>query len=241
MNKICKQCGEIKDVSNFTKSKMVKDGYENKCKACRNKNRLKYENICLTCGNKFKSQKKEANYCSPKCRPQNKRIRYKVKCSICGKEKEVINYKIEHQKDFYCSNECQNVGYSLKYSGENSARYNSNLTPEEREKGRKYIGKESYSKWRIKVYEKDNYTCQCCGKKINGDGIAHHKDGWNWCIDKRLDVSNGVTLDKKCHKEFHNKYGFANNTKEQYEEFILNKVYEIYLKEFNSGNNRKSA
>lgn len=278
---MCKGCGLELPFDNFTKSKNVKDGYENKCKSCRNKQRLKYTCKCVTCGKEWKAQRKDSLYCSPSCKPQSKEKRYKVKCSICGKEKEVNKYRIEHQKDFYCSEECKNKGYSLKYSGENSARYskqeiecsvcgkkfkrnlyeihtnkvnycskdcrdidfrkrfsgennplfgkerpdmkgelnpswNPNRTHEQRKKERKLS---ENSNWTRDVLSFQNYTCQCCGK-YGGNLVAHHIDGYNWCIEKRTDINNGATLCEKCHKEFHKKYGYGNNTKKQFEEFI---------------------
>ena len=72
--------------------------------------------------------------------------------------------------------------------------------------------------------------CECCGAK-NGNGKtiilnAHHKDGYHWCVERRHDVTNGVTLCDECHKEFHDIYGNRNNTEEQYNEFIENKNQE---------------
>ena len=48
----------------------------------------------------------------------------------------------------------------------------------------------------------------------------HHLDGYNWCIEKRTDETNGITLCENCHKNFHSIYGFGGNTKEQFEEWI---------------------
>lgn len=77
-----------------------------------------------------------------------------------------------------------------------------------------------FKTWVKEVYKRDGYTCQCCGRygvKLN----AHHLDGYNWCIEKRTDVDNGITLCKNCHNNFHNIYGRGNNTKKQFEEFLL--------------------
>ena len=71
------------------------------------------------------------------------------------------------------------------------------------------------------VLKRDNYTCQCCNRNSRQTKlVVHHKDGYNWCIEKRTDVGNGVTLCEDCHKLLHNVYGVGKNTKEQYDEFI---------------------
>ena len=78
------------------------------------------------------------------------------------------------------------------------------------------------------VLKRDDYTCQCCGKtSYQTKMVVHHKDGYNWCIEKRTDPDNGVTLCEECHKKFHHIYGVGNNTKEQYDEFI--KQYSVLL------------
>ena len=42
-------------------------------------------------------------------------------------------------------------------------------------------------------------------------------------VQKRTAIENGITLSLKAHREFHKKYGFRNNTKEQLEEFLNTK------------------
>ena len=100
--------------------------------------------------------------------------------------------------------------------GENNPNYNHDLTQEERLIGRKFT---EYYKWREEVYKRDNYTCQHCGSNKGGLLNAHHKDGYHWCKERRTDVSNGVTLCKHCHDEFHNLYGNKHNTEQQYNEW----------------------
>ena len=129
---------------------------------------------------------------------------------------------------------CQGVGCPIcgirNNSGENHYHYNPNLTDEEREKGRIILGK-SMENWRQKVFKKDNYTCQCCRNRSSKNNKvilnAHHLNGYNWDKEHRVDVDNGVTLCEDCHKEFHLLYGYGYNTKEQYEEWIENKLLNI--------------
>ena len=73
------------------------------------------------------------------------------------------------------------------------------------------------------VFEKYDYTCKCCGKR-GGNLVAHHLEGYNWCIEKRFDVDNGVVLCDKCHKLFHKEYGYGNNTKEQFNIFLKKEI-----------------
>lgn len=107
--------------------------------------------------------------------------------------------------------------------GEENPNYNPNLTEEQRQANISRHTDLNYRRWFKSVFRRDNYTCQCCGKhgtRIN----AHHLDGYDWCEEKRLDIDNGVTLCEECHKEFHHLYSYGNNTKEQFEEFILKYV-----------------
>jgi hypothetical protein len=80
--------------------------------------------------------------------------------------------------------------------------------------------------WRKEVYERDNYTCKCCGKvgrKLN----AHHIFNWADFPKKRYELSNGITLCAKCHNLFHSLYGKKANTDCQMLEFIQNINLEV--------------
>ncbi len=53
--------------------------------------------------------------------------------------------------------------------------------------------------WRRAVFERDNYTCQKCEKR--GCYLqAHHIKQFAYFPHLRFDLSNGLTLCKKCHK-----------------------------------------
>lgn len=58
-----------------------------------------------------------------------------------------------------------------------------------------------YRKWCKKVYERDNFTCQSCGKKDDLSG--HHIKTFTESPELRFSVDNGITLCKKCHMEEH--------------------------------------
>ena len=136
-------------------------------------------------------------------------------CDNCGKimETSYSNYtKYNHDGKYYC----QQCASKIFNSGENCNLWNPNLTDEEREIKRHYP---EYNEFVKKVLARDNYTCQCCGKYGKSFEV-HHLDGYDWCVDKRTDETNGITLCKACHKNFHSIYGFGDNTKEQFEEWI---------------------
>ena len=102
------------------------------------------------------------------------------------------------------------------HSGENSHFYNKDLTDEERERGR-YI--EGYKEWGCEVKKQYNFTCDICGESPSGLLRSHHLESYDSNKELRTDISNGVCLCDKCHKEFHHIYGYGNNTKQQYIEF----------------------
>lgn len=131
----------------------------------------------------------------------------KFRCG-CGE----IFYTTFNNFKYFNKNKCDKC--TLKsVSGENNYNWNPNITQAEREDKRLY---NEYIRWRQDVYEKDNYTCQCCNQRGHGTLNVHHLDGYNWCKEKRTDINNGITLCEDCHKGFHSIYGYGNNTKEQY-------------------------
>lgn len=73
--------------------------------------------------------------------------------------------------------------------------------------------------WRKAVYERDDYTCQCCGNR-GGEINAHHILNFADNPDVRTDIQNGITLCKGCHTDFHKRYGSRNTTGNQLAEFM---------------------
>jgi 5-methylcytosine-specific restriction endonuclease McrA len=126
-------------------------------------------------------------------------------CKECGKEFYVFSSKVENGGGKFCSRKCMR-----KWQNKND------ITPIIK------IIRTSlkYDKWRKAIFERDNFTCQVCGQH-GGDLQVHHINNFAEFSELRFAINNGITLCKKCHREFHKKYGKKNNTKEQLEEFLF--------------------
>lgn len=148
--------------------------------------------------------------------PINSSIIVRIKCDNCGIEKDVrfSHYnKYNHNGKSYC----HKCGNKIFNSGKNNNKWNEALSEEERKNDRSI--QNNYRIFVSKVLARDNYTCKCCGKK-QGDIEVHHLNSYDWDIEHRTDETNGTTLCKSCHKNFHIHYGYGNNTKEQFEEWF---------------------
>jgi len=254
MLKTCGVCNETKDIEDFVKDKAKKDGYRGYCRSCLNlKNRKTPIRItpkegykyCACCNKELsfesfnKRSGKHFSYCKL-CEREKDNNRYEHICSSCGKV-----YKSGSKNNDNCS-ECHRVilaeigkkslkilnanqigannkMFGVRRVGEDNPNYNPNKTSTERDYGRLLEG---YTPWRKQVYERDKYTCQCCGDNKGRNLNAHHLDAYCWCIEKRVDIENGITLCESCHKRFHKEFGIKHNTKSQFEQFKNNKVLE---------------
>lgn len=108
-------------------------------------------------------------------------------------------------------------------TGVRHPRWNHTLTAEERDRRR---SKPRIDTWRVKVFERDSYTCQVCGQ-VGGPLCAHHINGWSRFPKQRFLLRNGVTVCKPCHLRYHGGTGWrASSTR---------KNWKIYLKECKDG------
>lgn len=88
----------------------------------------------------------------------------------------------------------------LRHDGERHWNWKGGITPE----NARIRASAEYAKWRKAVFERDHFTCQMCGRygcKLN----AHHIKPFSKYPEYRLDLDNGITLCKECHKKAHKK------------------------------------
>lgn len=149
--------------------------------------------------------------------------RTKIKCKKCGKE--ILRYP--SQIKFYCSQKCYGearIGkirdYKGKLYGNKNPSWKGGITPM-RERIYHSI---KYRKWRQDVFIRDNFACQRCGNNTGSNLEAHHnKKSFSRFLEEvkkylplfnlydgamlytpLWDLSNGITLCKKCHKKTKN-------------------------------------
>jgi len=148
------------------------------------------------------------------------------------KEKQIKKYRI-------ASNKLENrIKQSAGIQGIDISDWNGFLTS----KNTRFRNNAIYKDWVKSVFERDNYTCQCCGARSGkGNPVtlnAHHIKSFSKYPELRLDIDNGITLCSNCHSpqaegSFHNLYGTRNNTPEQLNEYIINKKLSKESEEIN--------
>lgn len=143
------------------------------------------------------------------------------------KGKNVKLFKYECLK---CGMIKSSPGYALKI-GNITTCYSEKCRPKGKEHGSYKIDADHESRkasetkvWSREVMKKCNFKCVICStnKKLQ----SHHLDGWNWCVNKRFDINNGVCMCLDCHNKFHKIYGKGNNTKSQFLEF--QEIYRLH-------------
>jgi hypothetical protein len=157
--------------------------------------------------NKGKTGKKQSQYTRDKRRDsllRNGKMQH-------GKRSEETRRKISNAK---MGSIPWNKGLYGLNSGEKAINWKGGLTPE----SKRIRNSCEYIFWRKQIYIRDNFTCTICnehGGRLN----AHHINNFADFPELRFVIDNGITMCKKCHKEFHKTCGKQNNTKEQLDEF----------------------
>lgn len=109
----------------------------------------------------------------------------------------------------------QKQRYRLVQLGEK----NSNWKDGRSARARKIRALAEYRLWREAVLARDGWVCQKCSS-CDTELHAHHILNFTEYPEFRYAIDNGITFCENCHKIFHKKYGYENNTKVQLEEFL---------------------
>lgn len=167
---------------------------------------------CNNCGKYFTQKKNhKTKYCKP-CnillvKAYHQKISEKAflnkeskNCLFCGNEFKIFP---SQQNQKFCSIKC-------KGQGEFNANYKGGITPI----NAKLRRTENQVKWRIAVFERDNYTCVWCRQK-GGELHADHIKPFALYPELRLEINNGRTLCKGCHMKTDS---YLRNRKKEYYE-----------------------
>ena len=202
----CKKISEaVKNRSDDIKKRIgetLKNIYKNK-KHPWYKGGVKKKNIPL-----YDTYASQISFCEKIRRNEQDLNILEVKCTYCGKwfipkQSNVYNriqalngnYTKSSECRLYCSEKCKKecqIYRKQKYSAEESKT--------------KYYSREVQPELRQICFERDNYTCQKCGKTQDELEVGlhcHHIEGIRWEPLESADLDNVITFCKKCHKEIH--------------------------------------
>jgi hypothetical protein len=117
-------------------------------------------------------------------------------CYMCGKVFYVPVAQKRHGRGRFCSKECYRLWQkSEENKGENHPNYIDGGSESKLNLLRKT---DEWKQWREKVYTRDNYTCQVCGRR--GHKLhPHHVLKKSLYPDLIFDCRNGITLCEDCH------------------------------------------
>jgi 5-methylcytosine-specific restriction endonuclease McrA len=133
-----------------------------------------------------------AKYCSYACRDEARRKKETRRCQYCGGVFSALPSRVKHYKGAgtYCSRECSYAGQVKRNARK----------PIDDRYGRS--NRKADKDWQAAVRNKDNLTCQRCGKHepyIHTHHVASRKRR----PDLRHDVANGKCLCGTCHQWVH--------------------------------------
>lgn len=201
--KNCKNCNKEFKIHNYRKDTAFYCSI-----GCSKKGQIPYNkkgliNDCIICDKEFSVQPatQDSKFCSYKCYWK----------SLLGVHKETsTTFKKGRNSQFKGLKRPKN-------SGKNHPLWKGGITKE----NHKVRTSLEYKLWVKSCLERDNFTCQKTGQK-GGELEVHHINNFSNFLELRTSIENGITLSKISHKEFHKKYGYKNNSREQLIEFLNN-------------------
>lgn len=127
-----------------------------------------------------------------------KKPSFPFSCLYCTKESLIPEWEVKRAKRF-CSQSCRSK-FHAKFGAEHH-----NWKGGISNKWDKLHASQEYKDWRMAVFSRDHFTCQTCGcGNTRPNPIhAHHIKPKKDFPELVLDVSNGMTLCRACHIEWH--------------------------------------
>jgi hypothetical protein len=131
------------------------------------------------------------------------------KCLHCSAEFWRKPYDIANGDCKYCSRKCyltaqkgKSKGLGKKgLAGELNPKWKGGITP----MNKAIRNSREARTWRASVFERDDWTCQKCGRRSRKNNYlrieAHHLRPFATFPQLRFEISNGLTLCKKCHDQ----------------------------------------
>ncbi len=115
--------------------------------------------------------------------------RVKIRCFYCNQLKEIRFSSFKKSHNNFCNQTCYR-----KYLFDN------------RKETIDITDSAAYKEWRLQVYKRDGYRCKMplCNSDTR-DIAAHHIFPKKTFPDKMFEISNGITLCKKCHEKTYGK------------------------------------
>lgn len=235
----CDECGKVREI--------YKSKYRDLCIKCTRKGKRNVrwtgglqKRICLECDKEFRvapSVVKAGHglYCSKECggaartkflvgeKSTNWRGgKVKCICLICKKEFTVNQGIIRRGWGKYCSQKCQNIGYSLNHSGENGSRWEGGKSFEP------YCYKFN-STFKEYIRNKFDRKCYLCDKteEENGQRLSVHHCDYNkncGCADTEEDKKvedkecQFIPLCRSCHSKVH-------GNRDKWERYFMDKLH----------------
>ena len=177
------------------------------------------EKQCKTCGSKFtkkvnvsKKKWETMMYCSKSCVNKNRRHTQrgplseerkqhlsnllKGRCCNTGRTHIKKGQRLSPETEFKKGMVSYNKGKpNPRFQGANNPKWKGGITPEHL----RVRWSTEMKNWRKQIFERDNYTCQLCGKH-GGNLNADHIKPFALYPELRFDLSNGRTLCVSCHR-----------------------------------------
>jgi hypothetical protein len=166
-------------------------------KGCPNKVSKKVAFYCEICGKEwvdFPSRIGKKRFCSNKCRGKSLVVscRNRSKGNDWGSFRKIDKDYRDKMSKIMKGKIRPNI--SKAKMGSKNPNWRGGISPIN-----KRIRRSSkFLQWRKKVFERDNYTCQKCGKR-GGELHPDHIKQFAYYPELRFELSNGRTLCKRCH------------------------------------------